>query len=855
MPTLILIDASSIIHRAFHALPNLATTKGFPTGAVLGFVRMLLKVLKEKAPDRVGVVFDAKGPTFRHELDPDYKANRPPADPELTAQFPVIKDIAAAFGLKCLERPGFEADDIIATLTRLGAEAGDEVVIVSSDKDLMQLLGPGVTMWDTMKDRVFDEAAVVERFGVGPEKLADAFGLIGDSSDNIPGVPGIGPKIAGQLIAEYGDLENLLVRAEEIKQPKRRQNLIDFAEQARLAKRLFTLQDAMDLDLTLDDLAPAEPDTERLKEIFTDLEMKSLLAELNVSTEKETARPAAAPVRALAPGPELDAFLDRAREVGRAALALSLDKPQPMRGKIVGVGLAVADEAVMVSDEGWPAALERLLSDPKTAKVAFNLKAAKVALGRVGIELAGLDFDVFIADYLLHPGRRSYDPVLLAREHLGLELPAGDPAREAAAAWRLYEALAGKLTEIEVAGVFNEIEMPLVPVLAEMEAAGVAVDPVVLDRLSRDLGRRLEKLHQEIIEAAGEEFNPLSPQQLGVILFEKLGLPRAKKTKTGYSTNVDVLEGLRDAHPLPGLILDFRQLTKLKSTYVDALAGLIHPETGRIHTTFNQTVTATGRLSSSEPNLQNIPIRTAEGRSIRRAFVAEEGALLLSADYSQIELRFLAHYCQDPALVSAFVNGEDIHTQTAAKVFDVMPGFVDDEMRRQAKVINFGLIYGQTPYGLSQELKISTAEAAKFIEAYFRRFAKVKSFLDQVIEKARSQGYVTTLWGRKRFIPDLKSKNAMKRRFAERMAVNTVFQGSAADLIKIAMIKAAAALKEANLPARMILQVHDELVLEVEKSAAEECAALITEVMENAAQLKVPLEVGVGLGANWDEAH
>jgi len=858
--TLCLIDAHSIIHRAFHALPELATRSGQPTGAVFGFLRMLLKVLKERSPDLTAVVYDAKGPTFRHRLDPNYKANRPPMDPNLASQLPLIKDLVGALGLRQVEEPEVEADDVIATLAGRAAAAGREVVIVSGDKDLLQCLGPGVVMWDTMRDTVTGQGQVEERYGVGPARLADLFGLIGDTSDNIPGVPGIGPKTAGQLIQEFGDLETLLDRAGEIKQPKRRQNLIEFADQARLSKRLFTLKRDLDLGLPLEKLAPGRPDQAGLAEILTRLEMTSLLKELaGGEASAEPAGPVEPVEWRLVEGQAgLKALLGKAREQGRLALALDLEGGSPLRGRLRGLGLAAADLALELPAEGadFRAAAE-LLADPKVAKIGLDLKAAWLALKRAGLDLAGLDFDLLVADYLLYPGRRTPDLASLVREHLGREEAGAGPGAAAHLAWVLSGVLAEKLEADQLDEVFRTIETPLVPVLAGMEWAGVGVDLEELARISADLAGRLEELARQIEDAAGEEFNPNSPQQLGRILFDKLQLPTARKTKkkTGYSTSVEVLEDLRHLHPLPGLILDHRQLVKLKSTYVDALAGLVNPETGRIHTTFNQTVTATGRLSSSDPNLQNIPIRSPEGRLIRRAFVARPGRRLLSADYSQIELRILAHYSGDEALVEAFRRGEDIHTQTAAQVFGVHPGLVDAELRRQAKVINFGLIYGMTAYGLSQGLRVTPGEADKFIKAYFKRFSGVKRFWDQAIAAARRQGYVTTLWGRRRYLPDLKNPNQTKRNLSERMAINTMFQGSAADLIKLAMIKLQEALTRQGLAARMILQVHDELVLEVEDGAVEEASRLVREVMETAAELKVPLKVGLAHGANWDEAH
>jgi len=849
-----LIDASSIIHRAFHALPPLATGDGFPTGAVLGFVKMLQKVLREGGCDRVAVAYDAKGPTFRHELDPVYKANRPPMDPDLAKQIPVIREIVEASGLAGLECPGYEADDIIATLTREAGEAGEEVLIVSGDKDLMQLLGPRVAMWDTMKDKTLGPAEVEERYGVEPERLPDVFGLIGDTSDNIPGVPGIGPKTAGQLIQEFGDLETLLARAGEIKQPKRRQSLLDHAPAARLSKELFILRSDLDLKGFRERLTPGRPDRDRLAEIFGRLEMGSLLAELGGEAEGQTPE--------METSSDLEGLIKAAREQGRVGLALALGGPRPLTDRLASLTLALDRKAVVLKPKDgrtgeWLKPVAPLLEEEKVAKAGFDLKAAWLALSRQGVNLRGRLFDPLLADYLLNPGRRSRTPALVAADYLGRGRDLNQTAQAAGAALELHRVLEEKLKETEVDRVFDEIETPLLPVLARMEEAGVAVDRDILEELSTGLGERLDSLHRRIMEAAGHEFNPNSPQQLSQVLFQELGLPQGRKTakKTGYSTSVSVLEELKNLHPLPGLILDHRALTKLKTTYVDALMGLVNPETGRIHTTFNQAVAATGRLSSSDPNLQNIPIRTEEGHHIRRAFVAGPGRVLISADYSQIELRLLAHYSQDPALTAAFREGRDVHLETAVRVFEVGPEAVDAELRRRAKIVNFSLIYGKTAFGLSQDLGISQNEAARFIEAYFARFGKVKDFWEEAVAGAGEKGYVTTLLGRRRYLPEIRSSNWVARQAAERMAVNTIFQGSAADLIKVAMIRLDRAISQRGLKARMILQVHDELVVEAPEAEADQVAGLVKEIMEKAESLRVPLVVEVGRGRNWDEAH
>lgn len=855
--TVCVIDASSFIHRAFHAMPYLATRAGVPTGAVFGFTRILLSILKAKPEARIVIAYDSRGPNFRHRIDPEYKANRPPMDPDLAAQIPIIKELVAALGLTTFEDPDYEADDIIGTVTRLSQEAGQEVIIASGDKDLLQLVGEQVVMWDPSKDKITDPAGVVEKYGVGPEKLPDAFGLIGDTSDNIPGVPGIGPKIAGQLINEYGDLESLLNRAEEIKQPKRRQNLIEHAEAARMSKRLFLLETGMDLDFDPEAEAEVVRDEDRLVQLLGDLEMDSLIPEISPAGSRESAQ--ATSVDLLTGIEGLEKVLQTCRETGVLALDLTVGQGRVLWEEDWCLALGAGQYGVCIdlNDSFGRDLVAAALADPEVAKVGFGLKPAKVRLARTKLSLEGPLRDLAVADYLLNPARRNRDPQTLVTEYLGRTVELDDPAEKLAAALGIWAKTHDELKKTGVDTVYDRIEVPLLPVLAEMEATGVVLDLDLLKAYSAELEARIKELYGLIIEAAGHEFNPNSPQQLGQVLFDELGLPQAGKTakKTGYSTSVKVLEGLQDLHPLPGLILENRSLTKLKSTYVDALINQVDPETGRIHTTFNQAVAATGRLSSSDPNLQNIPIRTEEGRRIRAAFAAPRGHLLLSADYSQIELRLLAHYCRDPVLLEAFNAGRDIHTETAARVFEVFPDLVDAEMRRRAKIVNFSLIYGKTAYGLAVDLGISRKEAADFIDSYFARFPKIREFWDKAVAECREQGFVTTLWGRKRYLPEVRAKNRMAREAAERMAVNTIFQGSAADLIKVAMINLDKALKESPLQARMLLQVHDELILEVPQEEMEETAELVRQTMETAGELDVPLTVGLDWGRNWDEAH
>ena len=884
---LFLIDGSSYIYRAYYAIRHLSNSQGMATNAIYGFTNMLLKVMRDQKPDRLAVVFDSKGPTFRKEIYPEYKANRAAMPEDLVPQIPYIKKIVAALNLPGLEMPGFEADDIIATLAKRFAARGMEVTVVTGDKDLMQIVDDRIHLLDTMKDKVYGPAEVAERFG-GADKVVEVQALSGDSSDNIPGVPGIGEKTAKMLIDEYGDVETLLANLDQLK-GKRRENLEKFAEQARLSRQLVTLSD--DLDLQIDDqsLALSEPDREALTELFKECEFYKLLQEFT-GDSKDRAEQAC--YRAVLTEPALDELVAALEDSEGFAFDTETTSLDAMRAELVGLSFAVtAGEAWYVPvghrylgvPEQLPLekvleAVRPLFVSPRHQKIGQNLKYDILVLARAGVEVSGPIYDTMLASYLANPSARSHGMDNLAAELLNYQTisyseVAGSgkkqigfdevevdkattyAAEDADITLRLYETLVPMVTAQQQDSLFNDVEMPLLQILVGMELAGIRINPEFLRGLSADMEKKLAVLEADIHQLAGGPFNIGSPKQLGEVLFEKLGLPRGKKTKTGWSTDVEVLNKLAEEHEIAAKILDYRSLAKLKGTYTDALPKLIHPETGRIHTSFNQAVTATGRLSSSDPNLQNIPIRTEEGRRIREGFIPSAGCVLLSADFSQIELRILAHMADEPALKEAFARGEDIHRRTASEVLGLFPEMVTDEQRRAAKAINFGVVYGISAFGLAKQLGISRREAQQFIDTYFERYPGIRTFMDSCIAEAREKSYVTTLLGRRCAVPEINSKNGAVRGYAERNAINYPVQGSAADIIKVAMVRIAARLAEEGLQARMLLQVHDELVFDVPQAELEDVAALVRTEMEGAVDLSVPLLVEVGSGRNWREAH
>ncbi|PLX95979.1 MAG: DNA polymerase I [Desulfuromonas sp.] len=883
---LYLIDGSSYIYRAYFAIRHLSNSKGFATNAIFGFTNMLLKVVREHAPDQLAVIFDAKGPTFRKDIYPEYKANRAKMPEDLVPQIPLIKEVVRAFKMPAIEKEGFEADDIIATLAKRFSAQGIEVTVVTGDKDLMQIVDERVTLLDTMKDVRSGLAEVAERFGGSPDKVVEVQALAGDSSDNVPGVPGIGEKTAVKLIRQFGSVEELLVRVDEVK-GKMQEKLREFGAQARLSKRLVTLVDDVPLEIEAEQFPLSEPDRGALTALFKECEFHKLVQEFTVES-----RSSGEGYRGVLDREGLDALIVTLEQAERFAFDTETTSLDAVRADLVGLSFAVKE------GEGWyiplthrylgapeqlatATVLERLrplLEDPQQSKIAQNLKYDLLVLRRAGVAVAGADFDTMIASYLANPAAKSHGMDTMASELLGhktisysevtgsgkkqigfdeveVEKAITYAAEDADITLRLAQILDPKLDEAEQRRLFAELEMPLVEVLADMEWAGMRLDTALLDRLSAQMNEKLVALEKEIHGIAGIPFNIASPKQLGEILFEKLGLPRGKKTKTGWSTNVEVLSKLAEEHPIAARILDFRSLAKLKGTYTDALPKLVNPETGRVHTSFNQTVTATGRLSSSDPNLQNIPIRSEEGSRIREAFIPGEGNVLLAADYSQIELRILAHMADEQVLKESFAQGEDIHRRTASEIFGVFPELVTPEMRRQAKTINFGVIYGMGAFSLGKDLGISTREAQGFIDNYFARYPGIKVFMESKKEEARTHQYVTTLLGRRCAVPEITSRNGAIRAYAERNAINYPIQGSAADIIKLAMLRIHRRLVEEGHKSRMVLQVHDELVFDVPQPELEALRRLVQQEMEGALPLSVPLLVDIGVGSNWRQAH
>ncbi|MBY6046109.1 DNA polymerase I [Vannielia litorea] len=931
-----LIDGSAFIFRAYHALPPLTRkSDGLPIGAVAGFCNMLHKYIEANtgpdAPTHAAVIFDYSGKSFRNEIYDQYKANRPPAPEDLVPQFPLTREATRAFNVACEEIEGYEADDIIATLSCQAREAGGRVTIISSDKDLMQLVGGGVEMLDAMKNKRIDEEGVIEKFGVKPERVVDVQALAGDSVDNVPGAPGIGIKTAALLINEYGDLDTLLERADEIKQPKRRESLQENAELIRISRRLVQLDCNTPLDFTLDDLEVKDPDPEALLAFLAEMEFRTLAKRVAEQFQVE------APVIDDTPGsaggsdgaeasdmPDptaseipfdhgkyehvatrkaLDDWLMRVANAGHVAVDTETTGLDEMTADLVGISLSVtpgeacyiplahvqgtgddlfADDTLAEGQlplEEALAALKPMLEDPQILKIGQNIKYDAKIFHRYGVEVAPFD-DTMLLSYAMHGGLHGHGMDALSERYLGhnpipikeligsgksaitfdkvpLEEAVKYAAEDADITLRLWQTFKPRLHRAKVTTVYETLERPLVPVLAQMERHGVKVDRDTLSRMSNAFAQKMAGLEAEIHELAGESFNVGSPAQLGEILFEKMGLEGGKKGKTGkYSTPADVLEDLATEHDLPARVLDWRQLSKLKSTYTDALQTHINAETGRVHTSYAITGANTGRLASTDPNLQNIPVRSEEGRRIREAFVAEKGNKLVSLDYSQIELRILAHIAGIDALKEAFREGQDIHAMTASEMFDVPLEEMTPDIRRQAKAINFGVIYGISGFGLARNLRIPRAEAQAFIDRYFERFPGIRKYMDETVGFAKENGFVQTLFGRKIHTPEINAKGPGAG-FAKRAAINAPIQGTAADVIRRAMVRMPKAIE--GLPAKMLLQVHDELIFEVEEGAVEETIAVVKRVMEGAADpavhLDVPLEVDAGQGDSWAEAH
>ncbi|AAV97058.1 DNA polymerase I [Ruegeria pomeroyi] len=922
-----LIDGSAFIFRAYHALPPLTRkSDGLPIGAVSGFCNMLQRYVDgdhgPDAPTHLAVIFDKGSHTFRNDLYDLYKANREAMPEDLRPQIPLTRAATEAFNIPCKELEGYEADDIIATLSNQARDAGGRVTIVSSDKDLMQLVGDGVEMFDAMKNKRIDRDGVFEKFGVFPDRVVDVQALAGDSVDNVPGAPGIGVKTAALLINEYGSLEDLLDRAEEIKQPKRRQTLIDMRAQIELSKRLVELDANTPLDFTLDDLELRDPDPEKLLSFLAEMEFRTLTKRIadKLGAEAPVIAEKASPEAEEAPQPEqppfdasryecvrdaaaLETWIAQARERGWVAVDTETTSLNEMTADLVGISLAVEPGAACYIPLGHRDGdagdlfgsdklaegqlplqqtldlLKPMLEDPAILKIGQNMKYDAKIFARYGVAVAPID-DTMLLSYAMHGGLHGHGMDTLSERYLShtpipikpllgsgksaitfdkvaIDEATAYAAEDADITLRLWQLFKPQLHRAQVTTVYETLERPLVPVLAEMEMHGVKVDREVLSRMSNAFAQKMAGLEAEIHELAGEPFNVGSPAQVGEILFDKMSLEGGKKGKTGkYSTPADVLEDLATEHELPARILDWRQLSKLKSTYTDALQTHINPDTGRVHTSYSITGANTGRLASTDPNLQNIPVRTEEGRRIREAFVAEPGNVLLSLDYSQIELRILAHIADIPALKQAFADGLDIHAMTASEMFDVPLDQMTPEVRRRAKAINFGVIYGISGFGLARNLRIPRAEAQEFIDRYFERFPGIRTYMDDTIAFAKEHGFVQTLFGRRIHTPEINAKGPHAG-FARRAAINAPIQGTAADVIRRAMVRMPDAIRD--LPAKMLLQVHDELLFEVAEEAVEDTIAAARDIMEGAAdpavRLDVRLVVDAGRGANWAEAH
>jgi DNA polymerase I len=925
-PDLYLVDGSGFIFRAFHALPPMTRGDGVPVNAVYGFTNMVYKLLTDFAAAQVAVIFDAKEETFRNKIYADYKANRDEPPDELIPQFALIRESVHAFCLPCLELDGYEADDLIATYAKQAAARGQKVVIVSSDKDLMQLVRDGVTMWDPIKSRTIAEPEVFEKFGVTPDKVVDVQALAGDSVDNVPGVPGIGVKTAAQLINEYGDLETLLARAGEIKQPKRRESLIEHAEKARVSKLLVKLDENVPVTTPIDELRPREPDSSKLTAYLARMEFKTLLNRVTTRLREEgqvvehpdlPVETAAAAARALEPVVEtpvearyelvqdltsLQRWVARAQQVGTVAFDTETDSLTACVCGLVGMSLSVApgeacdiplchvnpdaggldlDQTAkpkQIALDEFKAAMAPLLTDPSVLKIAHNGKFDLQVLRCIGLDVTPID-DTMLMSYALDGGSHGHGMDELASIHLGLKtitfaeicgtgkaqitfdrVPldralayAAEDADVTLRLWRLFKQ---RLLADHMTTLYETIDRPLLRVVAGMESAGILIDRGALAKMGQRFGERMVQLEAEVQKLAGRPFNLGSPKQLGEVLFDELKLEGGRKLKSGaWTTDASVLDEIEDSHPIIPAIQNWRQLAKLKATYTDALQEEIQQKTGRVHTSYALAATSTGRLSSTEPNLQNIPIRTEEGRQIRTAFIAGEGNVLLSVDYSQIELRIVADIAGIQALKDAFKNGDDIHALTASQVFGVPMADMTKDIRARAKAINFGIIYGISAFGLARQLGIPQGEASAYIKAYLERFSELRDYMEETKSFARKHGYVVTLLGRKCHVPGINEKNPARRSFAERQAINGRIQGTAADIMRRAMTHVSRALERAGSPAQMLLQVHDELVFEVPETHAEATAAIVRTEMERAATLGVPLVAEAGWGRSWADAH
>lgn len=885
---LMIIDGSSLLHRGFYALPLLSTKDGIYTNGVYGFLTMFYKITEEYEPDYISVAFDKKAPTFRHLEYDLYKANRQKSPNELSLQFPILKEVLSAMNINQIEIEGYEADDIAGTIAKFGEEKGLEVILVTGDRDYLQLASEKSKVLVTKKGitelEIFDNKIIMDKYGIKPEQFIDLKGLMGDQSDNIPGVPGIGEKTGLKLIKEFGSMENIYENIEKVSGKKRKESLIEYRQQAFMSKKLGEIVTNVPIELDMEKFIVKEPNWEKLKKLYEKLEFKSLIDKIPKDKIEDSREEFKSEFVLVNDNKEFNNIINNIKKDKKFGFKIIYSGPNPLKDEIIGICIKPKESSSYYINcennnilDSFKDSFKEIFESEDIEKIGHNIKEDIIGLFRLDINISDISFDSMIGQYLINPSQTDYSIHELAKEYFDIFIESEEELLGKGKNKKTFKSLELEkrveyfskildltfMLENQIKGIvksqgmeklYYDIELPLIEVLASMEYLGFKIDMDIINELGKEFDDKINNLTIEIYDLAGREFNVNSPKQLGEVLFDDLDLPVIKKTKTGYSTNAEVLDKLKDKHPIIDKILKYRQIVKLKSTYIDGLIDLVDDETNRIHSSFNQTVTNTGRISSTEPNLQNIPVKTEEGRKIRKAFVSEnENYVLVDGDYSQIELRVLAHISDDPKLKEAFYHNEDIHTKTASEVFEVEKEEVTPLMRSRAKAVNFGIVYGISDYGLSRDLDISRKEAKKYIDNYLKNYEKVKEYMDNIIEVGKRDGYVETILNRRRYLPELKSRNYVVRSFGERVAMNTPIQGSAADIIKIAMVRVYKELKKRNMKSKLILQVHDELIIETHEDEKEEVENILRQIMENSVELNVPLKVDIKMGESWYE--
>jgi len=885
---LMIIDGSSLLHRGFYALPLLSTKDGIYTNGVYGFLTMFYKITEEYEPDYISVAFDKKAPTFRHLEYDFYKANRQKSPNELSLQFPILKEVLSAMNINQIEIEGYEADDIAGTIAKFGEEKGLEVILVTGDRDYLQLASEKSKVLVTKKGitelEVFDNKIIMDKYGIKPEQFIDLKGLMGDQSDNIPGVPGIGEKTGLKLIKEFGSMENIYENIEKVSGKKRKESLIEYRQQAFMSKKLGEIVTNVPIELDMEKFIVKEPNWEKLKKLYEKLEFKSLIDKIPKDKIEDSREEFKSEFVLVNDNKEFNNIINNIKKDKKFGFKIIYSGPNPLKDEIIGICIKPKESSSYYINcennnilDSFKDSFKEIFESEDIEKIGHNIKEDIIGLFRLDINISDISFDSMIGQYLINPSQTDYSIHELAKEYFDIFIESEEELLGKGKNKKTFKSLELEkrveyfskildltfMLENQIKGIvksqgmeklYYDIELPLIEVLASMEYLGFKIDMDIINELGKEFDDKINNLTIEIYDLAGREFNVNSPKQLGEVLFDDLDLPVIKKTKTGYSTNAEVLDKLKDKHPIIDKILKYRQIVKLKSTYIDGLIDLVDDETNRIHSSFNQTVTNTGRISSTEPNLQNIPVKTEEGRKIRKAFVSEnENYVLVDGDYSQIELRVLAHISDDPKLKEAFYHNEDIHTKTASEVFEVEKEEVTPLMRSRAKAVNFGIVYGISDYGLSRDLDISRKEAKKYIDNYLKNYEKVKEYMDNIIEVGKRDGYVETILNRRRYLPELKSRNYVVRSFGERVAMNTPIQGSAADIIKIAMVRVYKELKKRNMKSKLILQVHDELIIEAHEDEKEEVENILRQIMESSVELNVPLKVDIKMGESWYE--